>query len=354
MSDFRVLDAAVPVDHAAWVDAWRSWPDHEVMAHPEFALLFARPQDRVIALLGRDGERSVLYPLILRPLSAEAWARPGEDRWDAATPYGYGGPYAWGPAGDDAPFWAAHAAWCREAKLVTTFGRLSLFPDQLAAISGTVEERLPNIVVPLDGGPAAIWAGYESKVRKWVKTAEEAGLTVEADRTGARLEEFLAIYKHTMTRNEATDWYFFPREFFQRIIDKLPEQFVFFHTIKDGKSVSTDLVLCSRRYVYYFLGGTLEEAYDLGPNYLLKHRIALWAAAEGKKGYVLGGGYELGDGLFRYKRAYARKGETPFKVSCLVHDEQAVAELIRVRAEHESRAGRTWAPKPLYFPAYRA
>lgn len=352
---FRALDASVPADHAAWVASWQAWPDREVMAHPEFALLFARPGDRVVCLLGEDAGGCILFPLILRPLAVEPWARKGEDRWDATTPYGYGGAYAWGAGPrDDSAFWSAHAAWCREAKVVSTFARLSLFPDQLSSMPGHVEERVPNIVVPLGGGPEAITAGYESKVRKWVKTAEAAGLTVEADGTGARLEEFLAIYKHTMTRNGATDWYFFPREFFQRIIDKLPGQFVFFHTLQNGKSVSCDLVLCSTRYVYYFLGGTFEEAYDLGPNYLLKHRIALWAAAEGKTGYVLGGGYELGDGLFRYKRAYARKGEVAFKVACLIHDEKAVAELSRDRTEHEARAGKTWTPKPGYFPSYRA
>lgn len=352
---FRVHDAAEPEGLSAWLAAWDSWPEREVWAHPEYARLFARPGDRVVCASGEDPGGAILFPLILRPLAKEPWARASETAWDATTPYGYGGPFAWGSGPrDDAAYWRAYTDWCRAAGIVTTFARLGLFPEQLAELPAPAEVRMPNIVVPLAGGAEALWSGYEGKVRKWVKAAEAAGLSVEADPSGARLEEFYAVYTHTMTRRGATDWYFFPREFFRSIVAKLPGQFVFFHTLKDGKAVSCDLVLCSKDYVYYFLGGTLEEAFDDGPNYLLKHRIAVWASEQGKKGYVLGGGYEPGDGLYRYKRAYARSGEVPFKTASMIHDEGACAALKLARGEAEAREGRVWAPRPSYFPPYRA
>jgi hypothetical protein len=109
---FRVLDAGTPEGLAAWTDLWSAWPGREVMAHPEYARLFARPCDRVVCAAGRDDAGSILFPLVLRPLAAEPWAVRDERRWDATTPYGYGGPFAWGGAGrDDAElaFLAQHA-----------------------------------------------------------------------------------------------------------------------------------------------------------------------------------------------------------------------------------------------------
>lgn len=347
----RVLDAAVPAEGRAWLDAWEAWPEREPWAHPGFVTLFKRPVDRAVAVLGEDAGGAVLLPLVLRPLAAEPWAKD-DARWDALSPYGYGGPFAWGTR-DDAAFWKAYEGWCRGQRVVCTFLRLSLFPDQRPAIPVPAEPRLANIVVPLRGGEDALWKGYEGKVRKWVKVAQDAGLTVEADHTGARLDEFVSVYTHTMTRRGAADFYFFPREFFEAIVREMPGSYVFFHALKGGRSVSADLVLLSRRYAYYFLGGTLDEAFDDGPNYLLKHRIACWAASQGKAGYVLGGGYDAGDGLFRYKRAYARHGEVPFEVGRLVHDAGAAAELEAERAAAERAAGRDWTPKPLYFPPYR-
>src|SRR4051812_45439615 len=104
------------------------------MAHPEYCRLFARPGDRVVAAAAGGPEGGILFPLILRPLSAEPWAA-GDQRWDAVTPYGYGGPFVWGAGGAAAEgFWAGHAAWCRAERIVSTFARLSLFPHQLTSI----------------------------------------------------------------------------------------------------------------------------------------------------------------------------------------------------------------------------
>jgi hypothetical protein len=351
---FRVLDAGTPEGLAAWTDLWSAWPGREVMAHPEYARLFARPCDRVVCAAGRDDAGSILFPLVLRPLAAEPWAVRDERRWDATTPYGYGGPFAWGGAGrDDAGFWRAHADWCREENLVSTFARLSLFPEDLAAIPGPVEVRSPNVVIELGRPLDAVVRGYEHKVLRWANTAEANGLEVQLDRQGTRLDEFLGIYRNTMERHHAAPEYFFPRDFFTAIVERLPGHFAWFHAIWKGEVVSSDLALFSGQHLYYFLSGTLEKAFPVGANYLLKHRVVLWAHAAGMRACVLGGGYDTGDGLFRYKRGFARRGEVPFKVACLVHDEQAYAELLALRTAGETRAGRRWAPRPGFFPGYR-
>jgi GNAT acetyltransferase-like protein len=355
MMTFRTLDASRPDDLAEWIRLWQSWPAREVMGHPEYARLFARPCDRVVCAAGEDEGGAILFPLLLRPLAAEPWAREGESRFDAITPYGYGGPFAWGAgARDDAAYWRAHAAWCRDERIVSTFARLSLFEGQLASLPRPAEVRQPNVVVPLSEGAEALWNGYETKVRGWVRHAQEAGLRVEVDEEGARVDAFASVYTHTMERRGADAWYFFPRAFFQAIVRNLPGQYAFFCTLRGDEVVSSDLVLCSEENVYYFLGGTRADAFEDGPNYLLKHAVAGWAMTRGKKRYVLGGGYEPKDGLYRYKRAYARRGEVPFRVASLVHDEAALAELATDRAAFAAARGEPWAPRAGFFPPYRA
>ena len=154
---FRVLDAGEPEELAAWIELWQAWPEREVMAHPEYALLFAAGGARAVAAVGEAPGRTILLPLLLRPLAEEPWADRDEECWDAASPYGYGGPFTWGdaPADDDA-FWRAYYDWCAQERVVSTFLRLSLFPDQLASIPGQVREHGPNVVVPVAVGAAAI------------------------------------------------------------------------------------------------------------------------------------------------------------------------------------------------------
>lgn len=349
---FSVVDAATPDGLRTWTDRWRAWPAREVMAHPEYARLFARPCDRTVAAIGEDEGGTVLFPLILRPLAAEPWAGPGERRWDATSPYGYGGPFAWGTR-DDGAFWQAYARWCEEERIVSTFARLSLFPAELARIPGPVEELAPNVVIGLGDGADALWCGYESKVRKWVKTAEQAGLVVDVDEDGRRLDAFLRVYESTMDRHHADAWYYFPRAFFEAIVGRLHGQFAIFSTLSRGEVVSSDLVLLSAERVYYFLGGTLEHAFHLGPNYLLKHRIAAWALERGKKACVLGGGYQPHDGLLRYKRAFTKGAVVPFCVARLMHDDGACRELMALRASSAAERAETWTPRQGYFPPYR-
>jgi hypothetical protein len=43
-----------------------------------------------------------------------------------------------------------------------------------------------------------------------------------------------------------------------------------------------------------------------------------------------------------------------FRTACLVHDEVTAHRLARRRDEVEAAAGSGWAPRPEFFPMYRA
>jgi hypothetical protein len=225
--EIRVLDAARLEDRAAWLDLWNEWPDREIMAHPDYARLFARPQDRVLAVTSRAAAGAVLYPIILRPLAQEPW---GLEAFDTTTPYGYGGPSAWGVTPPEADsFWTGFDEWAQRQKVVTSFARLSLFPEKMLPWHGRVERSGPNIIRRLDLTEAEIWAEYSYKVRQNVQRSRRQGLKVEADLSGARLDEFLSVYLATMKRCGAAPSYFFPRSFFESICNDLQGHYAFFH-----------------------------------------------------------------------------------------------------------------------------
>jgi CelD/BcsL family acetyltransferase involved in cellulose biosynthesis len=329
------------------------------MAHPEYVSLFAREGDRAVAALGEEGDSAVLLPLVLRPLAVESWAAAGEEAWDATTPYGYGGPFTVGERPPDAAaFWGAYGDFCREARIATTFARLSLFEDGLAlgpALPGRVAERCRNVVVPLAGGVAGVRQAYDRDVRRRLRVAERQGLTVEVDRDGARLDAFCDIYAHTMERRGAAPWYRFRRPFFERLLAALQGQLAFVHALAQGRVVSSELALASSHHVYAFLGGTDAAAFRVYPNEAVRDATAAWAAGEGKAAYVLGGGKDGEDGVLRHKLLFApREGVVAFRTACLVHDEVTALRLARRRAEAEAAAGSGWAPRPEFFPVYRA
>ncbi|MEN6449982.1 MAG: GNAT family N-acetyltransferase [Thermoguttaceae bacterium] len=355
MDTVRLLDNASPADRAAWLSAWQSWPEREPFAHPDYVRLFARPVDRVMcAAMGGDG-RGVLFPFVMRPLEAEPWTLRGETACDLVTPYGYGGAFAWNCSEEDtATFWRQFDGWAAQRGVVSSFARLSVFPDQQLPFAGEVVADRPNIVRWLDLTPDQLWQDFEHKVRKNVNCARRSGVTIEVDTTGRRIGQFLDIYYATMDRRGASNSYYFPREFFDSLMRDLPGQFVFFHALSGGRVVSTELVLLSAEHMYSFLGGTLADAYPQRPNDLLKYEAMLWGCQAGKRAFVLGGGYDGEDGIFRYKKSFAPRGAAPFCVGRRVHDQAAYDRLLDSRRQWAAHQGRRTTVRSGFFPAYRA
>ena len=336
-----------------WLNYWDNWPTREIFAHPDYVSLFLGCGDRAMCAVFDSTQGQVIFPFVLRSLRSLDWSTGSEDAYDLTGPYGYGGAYAIGNPDSDL-FWIKFDEWAKKNNIVSIFTRLSLFPDQLIPFRGNIEIKSQNIIRTLDLKPDEMWMDYAHKVRKNVKKARRNGLEVQIDLDGLHLQEFLGIYYSTMERRNAAGCYYFPEEFFQNIVRDFVGQFAFFHVLHEDEIVSTELVLVSANYLYSFLGGTLSEVYPLRPNDLLKHEIIEWGREQGKRAFVLGGGYEEGDGIFRYKQSFAPHGVVPFKVGKRIYDSRIYEKLIEQRLQWEKNQGRDWKPRPDFFPAYRS
>lgn len=351
----RFWDAANAADRKSWLEFWESWPGREVTAHPSYVRLFARPGDRVVCAAAQTQVGGILYPVILRPLGREPWAGSEARKCDLTTAYGYGGPFAWNVPDRLAPgFWSQFDAWARTHGAVTSFARLSLFPEQMISFDGDLADRGPNVVRTLTHSDEELWSDYDGKVRKNVKRARREGLSVRFDAAGERLDAFLEVYEATMNRREALSQYFFPRSFFETIVTELAGQFAFVHAVAGEKVVASELVLVSTQNAYFYLGGTLAEAFPLRPNDLLQHEVFRYCRDRGVKRCVLGGGYRPDDGILRFKRSFAPGGDRPFRVGVKTYDREASARLVESRRAWERTQGREWNPSGDFFPRYRS
>lgn len=349
------LDAAEPRARAAWLELWDRWPHREIMAHPDYVRLFARPQDRVVAATWQREGGGILYPFILRPLSAEPWGAAAGRACDLTNAYGYGGPFAWNVTeAETQAFWAHFDEWARTQEVVTSFDRLSLFPEQLLPFNGEIDLKGANIVRKLDQPESEIWAEYTQKVRQNVNRARRLGLVVTADPSGERLDEFMDIYTATMTRRNATAGYFHPRSFFESLIRDLGPHLTFFHLDWKGRALSSEIVLHSAQSSCSYLGGARTEAFELRANDLFKHEIITACRNAGKKALVLGGGYRGADGILAFKKSFAPKGEVPFNLGKRTYDAALCQKLAEERRAWEKSRGIDWIPDPQHFPVYRA
>jgi CelD/BcsL family acetyltransferase involved in cellulose biosynthesis len=353
----RVLDAGRDVDRAVWLELWRKWPEREAFAHPAYVALNAQPGTRPLAAVLESSRGCVLFPFLLRDLEREPYCRAAHaGACDVVSPYGYGGAFAWGSDAPDAlasAFWTEWEGWARGNGVVCEFLRLNLFEDRILPYPGERERKQQNVVRDLAPAPGDLWKDYRHKVRKNVNRARAEGVAIEVDPAGERLAGFAELYERTMDRRQAGGMYYFGKPWFDSLLRGLGDGAVLFHALWKDRIVSTELVLVSAENIYSFLGGTDPDAFAARPNDLLKHHIILWGREQGKRRFVLGGGFEPNDGIFRYKASFAPGGEVPFHVGRRIHDPAVYEDLIARRRRHEAEQGRAWEPRSDYFPAYR-
>jgi hypothetical protein len=354
-NEIAFLDASRPEDYQKWVDLWWEWPGRDIMAHPDYVRLFARPEDRALAAVLRTAGGGILYPFLLRPLAAEPWAPAGMEGCDLTTPYGYGGPFCWGARPADAEaFWSRFDSWAIAQGVVTSFARLSLFSEHLLPFNGDTLENGPNVVRNVQLSNDGLWNDYGQHARKYIQRARERGVRILFDPAGKGLGDFMAIYRATMDRRKASQNYYFPPSFFETFLQSLAGHFIFVHAIVERQVLSSEILLFSQNHAYSYLGGTLPEGFPLGANYLLKNESFKYCRDMGIKSVVLGGGYQPNDGILRYKRHFGASGELPFRLGAKTYDLEGARQLVDRRCRWELAQGRPWTPAPSYFPAYRS
>lgn len=283
------------------------------------------------------------------------WKLDGKVYYDIVTPYGYGGPIILECSDIDMlmrEYRIAFFDYCEKNNIVCEFVRFHLYDnvDVRERYYGDTENLLDNVVVDTTGSYDDIWMSYEHKVRKNVKKAQANGLEILIENSVEHLDSFLDIYYKTMDRNNAKQYYYFEKRYFEDISKYLPDNFVYFYVLKDGKTISTELVLCSDKYAYSFLGGTDEEYYSLRPNDFLKDEIIKWCNSTNREKFILGGGYGREDGIYRYKRSFTKLPDVPFYVGRAIINREVYDRLVECRKNESS----DFDMSSSYFPLYRA
>jgi len=352
---FQIWNANIKCDYKNWLSFWESWPKREIFYHPGYANLYSNIKSQPLCAVYFSEYGNVIYPFILRELSNENfWNQQLPFLTDIITPYGSGGASFWN---SDAPqilannFWKQFDLWAVSKNVVSEYVRFAAFQNNLLDYPGQKDERVKHVAVDLTQTKDDLWKNFKRKVRKNINNAKRNNLYVEIDSTGEILNDFFKVYKNTMERREGNC---FQKSYFKNLHIDLQGYFKYFHVIYKNKVISTELVLLSTENVYSFLGGTDADFFNVRPNDLLKYEIILWAKKNRFKKFVLGGGNNPEDGIFKYKLSFAPNGQKSRYVGSRIFKEDIYEKLINNRKLWYETQNIRWLPDSNYFPKYRA
>lgn len=281
----------------------------------------------------------------------------GEQFFDIVTPYGYGGAHITELNGDaDAlldAFWKAYTEYCKEQKIICEFVRFHplvenallwkdrycydvVFSRNTIAINTADKDFFANQFTPES----------RNKARKCLRD----GARIEIDEDLKRLDDFFALYYKTMEKNNATDYYFFDKKYFEDIKNVFGKNIVLINAIMDEKVISSSMFFMSEHYMHYHLASTDPDYYRYGANNAILTAAGEYALSKGISWLHLGGGVSsaVDDPLFKFKHTFGRKDENlkEFYIGKCIFDKEIYGLLCEKAREHGVN-------HPDFFPEYR-
>lgn len=191
--------------------------------------------------------------------------------------------------------------------------------------------------------------GHRYDIRK----AKESGVIAYEDKEFKRLSDFILIYNETMKRNNAIDYYFFSKEYYDVLKKSLGDKIKLFIAEKDCALIAASLFLFTGKIIQYHLSGTPDQYLTHSGAKVILDEVRRWGAIQGYEWLHLGGG--LGseeDSLFRFKAGFS-KFRFSFEIVKSILEPQIYKELVNKRTHWIESYGYKKISNN-YFPDYRS
>lgn len=276
---------------------------------------------------------------------------PKNTLFDLITPYGYGGFLIEGNISQKAlnNLDREYSSFCLQEGIICEFVRFHPVLNNSENLYGIYDIlKLGNTITISLNSKEDIWANLTSKNRNVIRKAIKSGVNIYWGRDPKILNDFVYLYNLTMKKDEAIDYYFFNKDFFNSILYDLKNNSLIFYAKYEEKIIAMSIIIFSNKQMHYHLSASDRKYQHLAPTNLLLFEVACWGCENGYKTFHLGGG--LGsreDSLFRFKKAFTRNSETHFSIGKKIFNHEKYEELVNIR----SREG-NFDIETDFFPKY--
>lgn len=273
--------------------------------------------------------------------------------YDLITPYGYGGPLVVLSNNSSAKdlcreFEHAFSEYCSEHSIVSEFVR---FHPIMQNAKDFQEIYHPSCIrktlgTNLEDYEDPVQSEFSKGCRKNIRQALKKGVTYRITESPDNIDAFLEIYYSTMKRDNAADFYYFDKKYFDSAIRLLKDSILFVEAIFEKKTIAAGMYFISDGVIHIHLSGTLSEYLYLSPAYMLRYAVALWGKEHGYQLIHHGGGTsnEPDNSLFVFKKQFAKNTEFDFCIGKKIWNKE-IYELLCAQTKQGANND--------FFPAYR-
>ena len=313
-----------------WDAAVDAIPDSDVYYRLQYLRAFELHGDGKPSLMSftHDGVKGVCA-MMLRDVADDSRFKDKIDKgeyFDMTTPYGYGG-FIFNQTPDSQTIAILKG---ELIKVMSEKGVISAFFRFHPVLKNTDYHREllevidlgKTIAIDLES-PDVIWTNIISKNRNMIRKAEKSGIEIKMGTGMELLDKFTEIYNETMRHDNAEEYYYFKRPFYESIDKDLAGRYHVAYAELDGKPIAMSIMIYDGQRLNYHLSGSRYEFRNLAPSNLLLYKTALWGCEHGYKTFHLGGGVGSGeDNLYKFKAAFNRNSDYHFAIGRLIIDQE--------------------------------
>lgn len=270
--------------------------------------------------------------------------------FDISTPYGYGGFLVEG--NDIKELKKEYEEFCHAEHIVSEFVRFHPILRNWMGLDVIYDEvQLGNTVYMDTISEEIIWKNIANRNRTKIRKAQREGMKVYWCRAPEIITPFMDIYKATMDKDNAEDYYYFNKEFYESIMEDLKDNAMWFYSVIDGEIAAMTIFLFCNGQMHYHLSASNSKFQKMAATNLLIYEAALWAQKNGYKTLHIGGGVGAKrDGLYQFKKGFNKGEDVEFHIGRKIFDEDAYKRLVDLRLQNDEH----FDLETGYFPKYRA
>lgn len=343
-------------ENEKWDEIVKSFKEYDVYYLSGYAKAFQLHGDgEPLLLYLEDGETRAINVVMKRDIAKDknfAGRLEVDTYFDFTTPYGYGGFIF---EGDKSNLRIKNLSdeyenYCMENNIICEFVRFHpILENQNEMMYETVNVGA-TISIKIDNSEQ-IFLDFDSKCRNMVRKAKKNGIEISCIQDKEICNEFMKIYNDTMLRDNARDYYYFDKSFYQSILKDFSENATFFCAKLNQEIIAISIIMFCNNQMHYHLSATKKEHMHLAPTNLLIYEASIWGSQREYKSFHLGGG--LGgkeDSLFKFKKSFNKKGtQNSFYIGKRIFNQKQYQKLLEIRMQHKN-----YVPSTNFFPEYRA
>lgn len=271
--------------------------------------------------------------------------------YDIVTPYGYGGPIIYECNDKEKlvqEFSNTFSKYCFNNNIVCEFIRFHPIYknyEDFKDVYETVYSR-HTVGTNLKDYDDPFQSEFSKNLRKDVRNAIKKGVNAKIIYQPKDLSVFKELYEETMKRNDASDMYYFPDDYYRILENVLYQNILEIQLVYNDVAIASEIYFIKDKLMHAHLLGSRSKMLELNAGGLLEATAAKWGKENGFH-YIHHGGGRSGDpndSLYLYKKKFGRNTEFDFYIGKKIYLPEIYNKLVDMKKEILNKD---------YFPKYR-